>query len=478
MLLLPESNTDLSILRGKPLRQLVLLYCDEVRNFAAIADIQTLELLVLPRGYRTLPDADYAAIGSLRRLPRLRQLGSEYRSGMGYTTAGVYRFGPAKTGDYSATPASEIFWQSWDAEQTFLPALRKSGFNFYITQRPSGTYELEMYRQSINDLSIIKGAPISEILLIGGEVSDLTPLQGMPLTLLNIPGNPVSDLSPLRGMPLERMFLMGTKVHDLSPLVGLPLKALFLENCKELTDLAPLAEIPTLEHLVIPTQAANIEILRKLPNLQRLGFTLTGLQPMLPATTAEQFWKKYDANGWLRALRTSGVVARSLKELPDGTWQVNLDASTISDLAILQGAPISELSLSGTAIADLTPLRGMALKNLALANTRVTDLSPLQGMPIGVLNLRGTKVTDLSPLRGMPLTALYLLNCRALTDLSPLADCQALTTLTLPPGEKDIEFLRQFPELERLSFREAPKDYTKPAQTVAEFWQEYDAGKK
>jgi serine/threonine protein kinase/Leucine-rich repeat (LRR) protein len=468
---------DLSVLEGKPLRELVLLGCNEARHFSAIAGIQTLELLVLPSGFHTLPEEDYTAIGALRRLPKLRQLGTTYSTRSGQTIPGVNRFGP-RQGNYANTPASEIFWKSWDIEQTFVPALRQSGLSFWIYVTPAGTYGLEMRKQAISDLSIIKGAPFSEILLIGGEVSDLTPLQGMPLTLLNIPGNPVSDLSPLRGLPLERIFLMGTKVRDLSPLVGLPLKSLFLNSCKEVTDVAPLAKIPTLEHLVVPP-SADLEVLRQHPGLKRLGYALVGLQPMAPETTVAQFWKNYDAQAWLKNLHDSGLAVKSAGALADGTWDLDLSGSAIGDLTVLASAKISSLNLADAqAVANLAPLSGLALTKLNLSNTAVTDLSPLQGNRLTSLTLRGTKVTDLSTLRGMPLTALHLCSCLELTDLTPIAECRELKTITLPPKAKDLEFLRALPKLERISFEEQPNDFTRPKQTTAEFWKEYDAGKK
>jgi hypothetical protein len=258
-------------------------------------------------------------------------------------------------------------------------------------------------------------------------------------------------------MPLERVFLTGTKVRDLAPLAGLPIKALFLGGCKELTDVAPLTEIPALEHVVVPIQAGGIERLRTLPHLQRLGYTLTGLQPMLPETTAEEFWKDFDTQGWMKKLRAAGIAMTGVKRQPDGTWSADLSQS---------------------AIGDLTDLRGASISTLNLSNTAVTDLTPLAGLPLAQLSLRGTRVTDLSALRGLPLTGLYLINCRALTDLSPLAECAGLTSLTLPPGAKEIEFLRALPKLERISFHETPKEPTRPAQTAAQFWEEYDAGKK
>jgi hypothetical protein len=45
----------------------------------------------------------------------------------------------------------------------------------------------------------------------------------------------------------------------------------------------------------------------------------------------------------------------------------------------------------------------------------------------------------------------------------------------LPPKAKNIEFLRGFPNLKRLSFNWTA-DYG-PAQTAEEFWKEYDVAK-
>jgi hypothetical protein len=62
-------------------------------------------------------------------------------------------------------------------------------------------------------------------------------------------------------------------------------------------------------------------------------------------------------------------------------------------------------------------------------------------------------------------------------DLSPLKSCTTLSKLTLPTQVKDVEFLRNFPKLELLSFTE---DLTTqvPDRTAARFWEEYDAKKQ
>src|SRR6185503_16148946 len=114
--LLRNRIADLSVLRGKPLKELQLWGCTDARNYAVLSEIKTLEFLQLPFGYRNLPEAEYAAIGALRNHPTLRQLGSEIMSTM----------------RNAATTSKDLFWQDWDREQTFLPALHRSGIQFTL----------------------------------------------------------------------------------------------------------------------------------------------------------------------------------------------------------------------------------------------------------------------------------------------------------------------------------------------------------
>jgi hypothetical protein len=195
-------------------------------------------------------------------------------------------------------------------------------------------------------------------------------------------------------------------------------------------------------------------------------------------------------------LGESGVKAESLTRLADGTWDVDLDGWAIRDLSILHGALISRLSLGETGVSDLSalagmplkrlmlwrakvsdlsPLKGMPLEELILVDTRVTDLSPLAGMKLRMLHLNTTEVTDISVVRGMPLTSVRLTGCKRLMDVSPLRDATELIELTLPPGAKEIEFLRALPKLAFIGFGNAQGGPDRPA---AEFWRGYDAKKE
>ena len=118
----------------------------------------------------------------------------------------------------------------------------------------------------------------------------------------------------------------------------------------------------------------------------------------------------------------------------------------------------------------------MPLKELSLNNTAVTNIDPLKHLPLMLLDLGNTDIVDLSALRSLPLVKLGLADCSHLSDLSPLEEIKTLEELSLPPGAKDIGFLRELPNLKRLSFSEDEKKRGRPDKTAEEFWAEYDAG--
>ncbi len=169
-------------------------------------------------------------------------------------------------------------------------ALDRAGLKFDTSLQSDGPWALWLGNQPVSDLSVLRGAPIRSLFLQNTAVSDLTPLRGMPLAKLILAGTQVRDLSPLSGMALVSLDLSGIPVSDISPLRGMPLTDLSLASCTSLTNLEPLAGMTTLQTLLLPPNATNIEFLRGLTNLTRLGFKND------PNKTAAEFWADYDKN--------------------------------------------------------------------------------------------------------------------------------------------------------------------------------------
>jgi serine/threonine protein kinase len=191
-----------------------------------------------------------------------------------------------------------------------------------------------------------------------------------------------------------------------------------------------------------------------------------------PISSAAAAPSKIEIPGWQEALTTTGWKFQSRKA-EDGSWEIDLEDQPVTDISVLRGANISELSLMHTTVANLEPLRGMRLKKLWLAGTKVTDLSPLKGMQLISLQISGTAVSNLEPLRGMPLRDLRMSGCTNLTDLQPIVGNGTLENVILPPNAKSFEFLRAVTSLKKLSFRYDPSTKS-PAQSVVDFWAEYD----
>ncbi len=330
------------------------------------------------------------------------------------------------------------------------------------------------------------------------------------------------------------LYLGDLDFSDLSPLKDLPVADLYLGHCKNVTDVQPLADMPTLENITVPVLARNIEALHKLPKLKGLSFsafvTQTGLTAEMlaelnaqqqkqgssnpsdqtaslrrqvffdingrmarptPDTTAEEFWKLYSTLSWLSRLRDSAIKPNEISRQGDGTWTLDFDQKKeLTDLTLLHGMPISELYCGGTSVTDLSPLRGMPLKNLRMWGTRVTDLTPIKGMPITHLEFSWThEINDLSPLKGMPLDFLSL-DSTAVSDLTPLRGmpltvlrlngCANLTDLSPLADAKQLRQLILPPKCTDFEFLHAlPKlervsfnedDKFIPDKTADQFW--------
>jgi hypothetical protein len=63
----------------------------------------------------------------------------------------------------------------------------------------------------------------------------------------------------------------------------------------------------------------------------------------------------------------------------------------------------------------------------------------------------------------------------AVRDLTPLATCRKLEYLAFPPDCKNVEFLRNFPSLQRIDTTWSTG--TGVAKPAATFWKEFDAKK-
>jgi Leucine-rich repeat (LRR) protein/tRNA A-37 threonylcarbamoyl transferase component Bud32 len=489
---------DLGFLKGLPLKHLVIANTISVHNLAVLSEIRTLEALALP-DLSSLSVADFTAVENLRNHPSIKQLAV-------YTPIII---------SIANAPSKDEFWKNWDRDYAWALRLSKAGVRYSAYRQADGTWYLWCNGQPLSDLSILAGAGISMLTLDRCKVSDLTPLKGMPLTSLVLANNPVEDLSPLRGIKLERLSINGTAVRDLNSLQGTSLKYLDA-RCDTLSDVAPLAGFPDLEHLILPIHAAQLDPLRQLPKLKGLSFSHVVRTTSEAVCTADAFWKTWDGLPWARKLEAAGI-AFEVKQTEDGSYGVtlhdpsftdcsffkgsnvrrlDLDNTLVADLTPLADLPLVALSLRGTPLSDLAPLRSKVLRDslqeIVLYKTRVADFSPIagctnlstfdvsdtdlkdlscvKGMKLRHLRVSRTAVTNIEVLAGMPLE-IVVLSGTAITDISPLLQCPNLTDLALPQDARDIISLRALPKLARISYTVTPSGAFD--QTADQFWSAY-----
>jgi hypothetical protein len=279
----------------------------------------------------------------------------------------------------------------------------------------------------------------------------------MPLQSLDCTAIPVSDFSILEALPLRHLTLASTPIDNLTFLRRLPLESLSLESCIKARHFEVLADILSLETLILPAEypdlpeeeLLSIESLRHHPALRKILYR-ERLKIHGAPQTKEEFWKDFDLERHHQGVLMQACHGeRHRFRRREGTWYVNLEEVPITDLSPLAGIPISVLLISGARISDLTPLRGM---------------------PLQVLFCASTLIKDLEPLRDLPLVRVYLDDCPQGLDLEPLANAKKLYSLLLPPNPRNLEKLRELSNLKYLSYEADKGDFNRFEQTAEEFW--------
>jgi len=277
------------------------------------------------------------------------------------------------------------------------PIRALTSLKHFESRAPRTAPEEQWQPQGIEDLSPLRGLPLTFFVLERSPVHSLEPLSEMPLEYLGLSYTQISDLSPVRKIPLKALGITGTQVTDLSPLEGMPISELYCGGLP-LSDLSQVASLP----------------------LTRLGCFNTSISD-------------------LSLLRGKSLV------------HLDINMTNVEDLSPLKGMPLETLFCNKTRVSDLTPLSGMPLKNLNLLKTPVKDLSPLKGTPLKILNIVSTDVTTLEPLQGVPLEELSCNSSFLAKNALLLKSMPTLKRINSKPADEVLESLKPVPPPQVLS---------------------------
>ena len=167
--------SDLSFVRGLPLKNLILNGCSELHDLRPLSDCESLEELAIPNTNRDL--------SFLKSHPNLKRIG------------------------VNENPIDrDEFWNRYDAanklREKAYAALRKMGVPDAperVTTRTDGKLDLNLTRLRIIDFSPLRGLAIRKLEMFQTEVQDLNQFAELDLEDLRLPYCPnLKDLSPLR----------------------------------------------------------------------------------------------------------------------------------------------------------------------------------------------------------------------------------------------------------------------------------------
>ena len=194
------------------------------------------------------------------------------------------------------------FWKDWDVEQTFVPALRKSGFRFSLSKLATGTYRLSIEDQPFSDLSVLRARPSVNSGLTVARFATSRRFKTSPCAFGfvrqsgggfdSFAQDATPRIVPRRNSSERPLPAHGAAVGEaLSP----RLRKAHSSKCS--------GKNPDLgkTHLAAAGPKRR-KAPRALPNLKWLAFAADQDSAHFPATTAEQFWKGFRTLKWVRAV--------------------------------------------------------------------------------------------------------------------------------------------------------------------------------
>ncbi len=267
------------------------------------------------------------------------------------------------------------------------------------------------------------------------KLLNISPLAELPLTSLDLGSTSVSDIRVLKKMPLKRLSLANTGVKNLRTLANSGITHLDISNTK-VNSLQAIAELP-----LVSLRIAGIPV-TDLSDLETVG---------------------------LKRLTIDSDQTASFYALINLTLDhLSIINAKSSDVRILKKTGLMSLELHGRHLKNLDELKEMPLKMLSLVATDIQDLSPLSGMPLESLRIYKGKIKEINVISTLMLEELTLEKCYYIQDLTPIAECPTLERVLVPSHVRDIDFLRDHPNLKIIANN--IDDYNR-GQPASEFWQ-------
>lgn len=323
------------------------------------------------------------------------------------------------------------------------------------------------------DLSTLRTLSL-RTLFIGDHAKsgpDISWIRGLNLRSLRLPSN-VRDLTPLSGMQLEEFSQGGGdhfdgevrmrggddgngRLRGLEALRGMPLKSLVF---------GPLTRVGSLEMI-------------ESPSLSKLGLSrciCDSLDALKKFPITELSIRDLESPVLQELSFLQGI--ESLQKL-----DVSANRS-LEDLSGLQGLKLRELNIDGSAVSSFAGLGDMPIQRISAQGSKVVDLRGVDRLSkLESLDLDKTSVQDVAPLAGLSLQNLSLSGCNRVSSVTPIASIKSLREVLLPVHAPGIDALKGMPNLKFINYGSGEprsKNADDAKQNPRDFWRMHDLEKQ
>lgn len=276
------------------------------------------------------------------------------------------------------------------------------------------------------------------------------------LQTLQIRNYTFTDLSCLASLvALQELDLTGCRfpAAELQVVAKLPeLQKLSLSDCG-LSTIADLADARGLKYLDLSGNTLrNLEVLSPMTGLQEIYLqhnAVTKLDALSPISSLEKLDISYNSVTDLSPLSSCGKLSwlnagnnslASLKGVEALTSLVHLDAdhNSISDISLLSGcASLQELNVSNnllTGIGSLSNLSGLVTLNCSYNSLTELPSWP-DGSALSTIDASYNKITSVYPLHNLENLTYVFMDYNQLTTVDPIADCFRLVMVNVYGNE-------------------------------------------
>ncbi len=312
---------------------------------------------------------------------------------------------------------------------------------------------LDLGGTSVTDISCVEAMPeLTELSIDGTQVADPTPINGLSnLTSLDLSGLTMLEWSKLViPATVYNLWVDDTGISNLSMVSTMDELYILSASGNNITEVLPLQKFEEADNITLSDN--DIADLTGLPNCRTLYLSNNALTDISPISVCGKLWNLEISDNQITDVSPLGNCPQ--------LGYLYIANNQIADISSFVNLNLTYLDMSCNQITDISSLSScISLNYLHMNDNQVSDISVLRNMPeLHTLRAYNNLIGDISPILDTSIpeqeTWLQLQNNK-ITDISPLAECQALNRVELSGNPiTDLSPLKSCPVLSDINASE------------------------